>query len=95
MSQTSIVPISTGMGPITDGFLDEISNRISSAEFSQVAQKMCAPIRDAAIQMIRPYLWVAFLIQMLIIALLLVVIWNTCRLHKSVAMWAGPVKATL
>lgn len=81
MNQTSIVPI-TGMGPITDGFLDEISNRVASAEFAKAAQKMCAPIREIAIQIIKPYLWAAFLIQMLIIALILIVIWNTRRSRR-------------
>jgi len=84
MNQTPIIPITTGMGPITDGFLNEVSNRMSSTEFAHVAQKVCAPIRDAAIEMIKPYIWMAVLIHLLIIGLLLVIIWNTSSRKSQV-----------
>lgn len=71
----SLTKIETGVGPVTDKFVNTIVDTINSESFRKnVASKVLDPITVAINEKVKPYLYLIGLLYLIVVVLLIIII---------------------
>lgn len=79
----SLTKIETGVGPVTDKFINTIVDTVNSEPFRRnIASKVLDPITVAINERIKPYLYLIGFLYLVIVILLIIIIYILIRRKK-------------
>ena len=74
------IHLETGIGPMTDKFLNSILNKLNTENFKgKLADRIVDPVTEAINRKIRPYIITAIILYCILLILLFVIIYLVVR----------------